>query len=178
MLLLSKELIDQPVLSLQTGRHIATTRLPIINPRSLKIVGWWCTDLNSSQHVLLTEDVREFNRDGIIVNDQTVLCDAEDLIRLQEILEINFEVIDKLVKTKHRKLGKVSDYCFDESYIIQKIYVSQSITKAFGTDILIIGRDQIVEVTDQYIVVRDGSVEETKGVPLPKFAAKLLGNAS
>ncbi len=178
MLLLSKQLADQPIISLQTGQTIAITRLPIIDPRSLKVVGWWCTDRANRQHVLLTTDVRETSRDGMIVNDHSVLSDPNDLARHREILEINFEPINKIVKTKSRKLGRVTDYCYDEWYVIQKIYVGQSIAKAIGTETLIINRTQIIEISDEYIIVRDLSNKESDSVQLPGLVGKLFGSTN
>lgn len=178
MLLLSKQLIDQPVISLQTGQTIAITRLPIIDPRSLKIVGWWCTDQANTQHVLLTTDVRETSHDGMLVNDHSALSNPDELARHREILEINFEPINKLVKTKSRKLGRVTDYCYDEGYMIQKIYVGQSIAKAIGTETLIISRTQIIEISDEHIIVRDLDNKESDAVQLPGLVGKLFGSTN
>lgn len=178
MLLLSKELYQIPVHSLQTGGTIAVTESPIINPRSLKIIGWWCTGEQKTKSILLTEDVRETTAHGLLVNDHTALSQPEDLVRLQEILEIKFELLGKIVKTKNRKLGKIYDYCFNEGYVVQKLYVSQSIVKALDTDTLIVDRSRILEVTDSYVLVGDNEVKSTQAVPLPKFVGKFLGTTN
>jgi hypothetical protein len=171
MLRLSAGLHNQPVLSLRLGGPIATAQEPVINPHNLKIMGWWCVAPSSPQElVLLAEDVREITPSGLMVNDEEVLSTADELVRHRSILDIHFGLIDKLVKTEHQKLGKVSDFSFDDSLFIQKMYVSRSLTKVFTTeDTLVVDRSQILEVTDHYILVKDTDVkvtnEELAGAP-------------
>jgi hypothetical protein len=171
MLRLSAGLRNQPVLSLRLGGPIATAQEPIINPHNLKIMGWWCKAPGEPRElVLLAEDVREITPAGLMVNDEEVLSTADDLVRHRSILDIHFTLIDKLVKTKSQKLGKVSDFSFDDSLFVQKMYVSRSMTKVFTTeDTLVVDRSQILEVTDHYILVKDADVkvtnEELAGAP-------------
>src|SRR6266567_8444519 len=106
MLMLSKSLINQPVMSLRTGGQIAVAVEPIINPHNLKVLGWWCARAGGQRQVLLAEDVRETIPKGLAINDEDALSSPEDLVRHREILEIKFELMDKLVKTKRQKLGK------------------------------------------------------------------------
>lgn len=162
MLMLSKSLVNQPVMSLRTGGQIALAIGPIINPNNLKILGWWCKTTAGQRQVLLAEDVRETMSKGLAVNDEDALSSPEDLVRHREILEIKFELIDKAVKTKRQKLGKVSDYSYNDGMFVQKLYVARPLHKVFTTeDTLIIDRTQILEVTDHYILVRDSEVKAT-----------------
>jgi hypothetical protein len=162
MLMLSKSLLNQPVMSLRTGSQIAVALEPIINPHNLKILGWWCKAPGGRRLVLLAEDIREIMPNGLAINDEEELTPPEDLVRHSEILNVNFELMDKLVKTKRQKLGKVSDYSYNEGLFVQKIYVARPLHKVFTTeDTLIIDRTQIIEVTDHYIMVRDTEVKAT-----------------
>jgi len=157
--MLSKSLLDQPVTSLRTGTQIAVAAEPIINPHNLKILGWWCKSAGGLQQVLLAEDIRDVTADGLAVNDEQSLCAPEDLIRHKEVLEINFQLMDKPVRTKSQKLGKVSDYSYNDGMFVQKLYVARPLHKVFTSeDTLIIDRTQILEVTDNYILVRDTEV--------------------
>src|SRR5262245_54373905 len=109
MLMLSSTLLNRPVMSLRTGTQIALTIEPIIDPKNLKILGWWCEGPERGQKtVLLAEDVREIMPSGLAVNDEETLSNQADLVRHKEILSIAFKLIDKTVKTKRQKLGKVS----------------------------------------------------------------------
>lgn len=121
--------------------------------------------------VLLAEDVRELVGDGLAINDDADLCAPEDLVRHREILEIDFQLLDKPVRTKRQKLGKVSDFSYNDGMFVQKLYVARPLRKVFTTeDTLLIDRTQILEVTDHYILVRDTEIratsEELAGAPL------------
>lgn len=162
MLRLSKSLYNQPIISLRLGRPVAMASEPIINPHNLKIVGWWCKSPGgrTKPQVLVAEDVREFSLQGIIINDEDDLVYAEDLVRHKDILSIHFQLTGKPVKTKRAKLGKISDYAFDnDSLFIQKLYVARPLGKLFNSeDTLIVDRTQIIEVTDHQILVRDSDI--------------------
>lgn len=159
MLVLSKSLLNQPVMSLRTGRPVATAVQAIINPNNLKIEGFYCTDSENKgkQLVLLHRDIRDVLPAGIVVDDYDVLTEPEDLVRLKKVMEYQFEVIGKAVVTdKKARLGKVTDYSTDpESMYIKKLYVVQSVFKSLSGGNLGIDRNQIVEVTNSKIVVRD-----------------------
>lgn len=158
--MLSKSLVNRPVMSLRSGGQIAIAEQPVINPHNLKILGWWCKAPGGRQLVLLAEDVREIMANGLAVNDEDDLSVPEDLVRHSDILNVHFDLMEKPVKTKRQKLGKVSDYSYNEGMFIQKLYVARPLHKVFTTeDTLIIDRNQIIEVTDHYILVRDTEIK-------------------
>jgi hypothetical protein len=163
MLFMSKNLFSRPVMSLRSGAQIAVAIEPIINPHNLKIMGWWCDSPRvKARSVLLTEDVREMMPTGLAVNDDEALSLPEDLVRHREILDIKFQLIDKTVKTKRQKLGKVNDFSYNDGMFVQKLYVARPMTKIFSSeDTLLVDRTQILEVTDTYILVRDTEVKAT-----------------
>src|SRR5581483_1213743 len=140
---------------------------PIINPHNLKILGWWCNVGRSSNLVLLAEDVRELMPQGLAVNDEEVLSAASELVRHKETLDIRFKLLNKLVKNKRQKLGRVNDFSFNEGMLIQKLYVVKPVTKLFSSnDTLLIDRAQILEVTDTYILVEDADVKADAEEPV------------
>jgi len=159
MLQLSASLIsNKSVLSLRTGAPVANILKPIINPNNFKIEGFFCEDkFNKTRLILLYQDIRDVVPNGYIVNDHDVLVDPSDLVRLKEIIQINYEVINKQVITIDKeKVGKVNDYAVETSSMyIQKIYVSQSIMKSFTGGNLSIDRSQINEVTPKQIVINE-----------------------
>lgn len=161
MLKLSKSLLNQPVLSLRLGGRVATAIEPIINPHNLKIMGWWCKLPNHTENlVLLAEDVREMLPDGLAINDDDALSLPADLVRHKEILDINFQLIEKPVRTKRHKLGRVEDYSYNDGMFVQKLYVGRPLVKVLATDpTLLVDRTQILEVTDSYILVKDSEVK-------------------
>lgn len=143
----------------------------IINPNNLKIEGWHCTDHFSKRDlILLSQDVRDIVPQGIAIDDYDRLSEPGELIRLQEILSLQFELIGKQVYTDTgRRVGKVNDYAVDStSFLVQKLYISQPVYKDFKGGQLSIDRQQIVEITDKRIVVRD--VLEKADGRAPAFA--------
>lgn len=158
MLQLSGSLLNRPVLSLRTGGVVATTQSPIINPNNLKIEGFYCEDtFNHKTLVLLYQDIRDVIPQGFVVNDADVLTEPGELIRLKEIIDINFELLGKQVITVSRdKLGKVTDFATETTTMyVQKLYVSQSIFKNLSGGNLGVDRTQIVEITSRHIIVND-----------------------
>ena len=158
MLQLSGTLLNKSVLSLRTGSVIATITGPIINPDNLKIEGFYCQDrFDKRQLVLLYQDIRDILPKGYVVNDHDVLSPPEDLVRLQKVMELEFELLGKQVETvSKQKVGKVSDYAAEtETMFIQKIYVAQSILKSLSGGTLSIDRTQINEITPKRIIIND-----------------------
>ncbi len=121
------------------------------------------------QLILLTQDIRDIIEQGIVVNDHEVLVVPEELVRLKDILKINFNLIGKPVITVSKsRLGKVSDYAADNtSLFIQKLYASQSVLKSFSGGSLSIDRSQIVEITNRKIVVADLLKVKPAAAPVP-----------
>lgn len=158
MLLLSRSLINRPVLSLRTGGQVAKVVSPLFNPDNLKIEGFYCDDRFSKQQlILLVQDIRDTLKQGYVINDHDVLVVPEELIRLKKVLRINYQLMDKPVYTPDKKkLGKVNDYAADsETMYVQKIYVGQSVLKTLSGGQLSIDRGQIIEITSRRIIVQD-----------------------
>lgn len=158
MLQLSKSLLNVPVMSLRLGGQVATAVEPIINPNNLKIEGWHCTDSKSKdQLILLSQDIREILPQGFVVNDFEVLAHPDDLVRLQDVLKLDFPLLGhSVVSDKKRKLGKVSDFATETTtFYIQKLYTSQSMLTNLKGSGTAIARDQIIEINNRAIVVKD-----------------------
>ncbi len=162
MLKLSKALIDYPIMSLRAGGQIATTINPIINPDNLKIVAWAVQDKFSKQTLyLLSQDIRETLPLGFAVDDHDKLSLADDLIRLKDLLELNYSLFGKYVTTENdKKLGKVTDYAVDiDSMIIKKIYCTKGLIKGFTAGETSIDRSQVIETTQTRVIVEDATVK-------------------
>ncbi|HEX5455916.1 MAG TPA: hypothetical protein VFW77_00980 [Candidatus Saccharimonadales bacterium] len=158
MLKLSEAIIDIPVLSLRAGNQVGTATELIINPNNLKIEGWYVHDrFGSKKLILLSSDVRELSSRGLIINDQEVLSETEELVRLKPIIEIGFILIGKqVVSQSGRKYGKVTDFAAEtESLLIKKIYAGQSIIKNLTGGSTSIDRTQVIEITNTKIIIED-----------------------
>jgi len=157
MLLLSGMITNRPVMSLRTGTQVGTALTPIINPNNLKIEGFWCKADRRKQLILVSQDIRDSLPQGFVVNDADALTEPGELVRLAPIIQINFQLLGKVVETTSgEKLGKVNDYATDiDSMFIKKLYVTQPIYKNFSGGNLGVDRTQIVEITDKKIVISD-----------------------
>lgn len=158
MLKLSSALINKPVMSLRTGAPIALTTATLINPDNLKVEGLYCSDhFNNQVMILLYQDIREISPEGFVVDDHESLSDPPDLIRLKDVIALNYILMGKpVVTTSKEKVGKISDYAVEiETMYIQKLYVEQSLLKSFTGGSLSIDRSQVQEVTDRKIVIND-----------------------
>lgn len=158
MLQLSHSLLNKSVISLRTGAPVATIVGPIINPNNMKIEGFYCQDrFDKKLLVLLYQDIRDILPRAYVINDHDVLADPKELIRLSEIIDLNYSIIGKQVVTiSKQRVGKVNDYATEtESMFIQKIYVAQSILKSFTGGSLIVDRTQVYEITPTKIIIND-----------------------
>ncbi len=158
MLQLSGSLLNKPVLSLRSGGPVAWIVSPIINPNNLKVEGFYCNDtVEKRQLILLYQDIRELSRQGYIIDDHDVLAQPHDLVRLKQVLALHFELLKKPVVTVSKeKIGKVSDYAVEtDTMYVQKLYVSRSILRNLAGGSLSIDRTQIVEITNNRIIISD-----------------------
>ena len=175
MLKLSQNITDIPIMSLRTGHKVGTAKRPIINPNKLRVEGWYCHDIFSGQQLVLPfSEVRELIPQGLAVNDHDAMTEPEDIIRLQEIIDIDFQIIGKQVVTNHkRKLGKAIDYAVDpDTMKIEKIYISRPIYKSLTDGQLVVDRSQIIETTNKKIIIRDSDIKiESRNIsPIPASA--------
>lgn len=173
MLQLSGSIINHSVMSLRTGAPVATATAAIINPNNLKIEGFYCLDSfdKKKQLVLLYQDIRDVVPQGLVVNDHDVLVEPSELIRLKDIIALQFELIGKPVTSvSKQKIGKVSDWAVEtQTMFVQKLYVAQSLIKNFAGGSLSVDRTQIVEITNRKIVIQDPQkpVRTTGAQPSP-----------
>ena len=145
-------------MSLRTGAPVAYVTQPIIDPNNLKIEGFYCQDsVNRDTLVLLYQDIRELLPQGFVIDDHDVLTPPGELVRLSDIMKLNFQLDGMSVETQDKeKIGKVSDYATEvETMYIQKLYVSRSVFKSLSTGQLSVDRNQIIEITPKRIIIHN-----------------------
>lgn len=156
MLLLSTKLQNIPLISVRSGARIGTVLSPILNPHNLHIDAFWCETINSKTNkVLLDMDIRDFSIKGILIDDHLGLSNPDELVRLTEVLNIDYKLEGKTVLASKHKLGKVAEYAVDHaSLFIQKIYVNPPAWKSgIAGNRLLFDRSNVLEVTDTHIIV-------------------------
>ncbi|TAL14159.1 hypothetical protein EPN95_04100 [Patescibacteria group bacterium] len=158
MLLAGSQLIQTPVLSLQTGAKLAVANIPLIDPTNLKIVAYVLEGplLTEQPSLLRTDDIRELSTIGMIVDSSDEFIGLEDVIKIEKLYHLGFNLLGMNVvdETKH-KLGKVEDYSVEsDNFVIQQLNVKRGILKALTETSLLVHRSQIVEINDHNIIVR------------------------
>ncbi len=158
MLQLSNALLNVPILSLRTGSPVAMALEPIVNPKNLKIEGFYCEDIfDKSELILLYQDIRDVLEKGFVVDDHESLVEPDALVRLKDVLDMRFVLQGKPIETVSKeKVGKVSDYAVETTTMyIQKIYAQQSLLKSFTGGSLSIDRTQIIEITEHKVIINE-----------------------
>ncbi|HUY53021.1 MAG TPA: PRC-barrel domain-containing protein [Candidatus Dormibacteraeota bacterium] len=158
MLILNSMLQNISIRSLRTGQSLGKTTSFLINPANLKIEALKCNITNSKTELfLLNQDIRDISNNIIVINDYDVLSEADDLIRLKSLIDLDFTIIGKPVITKNgQRIGKVREFSIDNiGFYIQKLYVTQPLYKNLYGYQLVVDRGQIIEVTNSKIVIKD-----------------------
>ena len=160
MLISYSRLIGTPILSIQAGGPIATIKNAIIDPNNLKILGFNLEGplLNRTDTTILDiRSVREYSQLGMVIDDIEELVAPDDVIKIQKVLELNFDLINLKVKTKKgTKLGHLIDYTVtSEDFVVQQIIVKRPLVKALVDPELTISRKEIVEITDYEVIIKD-----------------------
>jgi len=166
MLLTGSQLIDMPVMGLQTGKELARTSIAVINPHNLSIIAYRIAGqhLDHDPSFLRVADVREMGSLGMIVDSSDEFVEPEDIITEKDIYELEYVLNGKqVIDDRKKKIGKVEDYVIDvDSFVIQQLVVKRPLLKSFNDDELLVHRSQIVEVNDNAIIIKSGTVKEEK----------------
>lgn len=166
------KLTDLPVVSVQASRPVGRVQGYIIDPRQLLIIALYVSRGKLDDNLILhTTDIREFNNQGILIDHDDQLMDRDGLVRLQTVIDFNFELMGMPVETDdQRKLGKVVGFAFDgASWNVMRLYVGQSLVKSVQTSELIVHRQQIVKITQDKIVVDSNKIKVKEGFSLRRL---------
>ena len=186
MLMVGSRFIGMPVLSLHIGGQTAAVKRVIVDPEDLSIMAFELEgpiirdpEIGS---FLMAEDIRETSNQGLVVDSADRFVNPEDVIRLNEVLELNFNLEGLKVVAKEgkniKKLGKIIDYTVDSSTLsIFQIIAQRPFMESFVDPQLTINRSQITEVDDFKITIKhdkqkikvEQPVKETKGDFVPNY---------
>ena len=160
MLINGSSLLGRPVLSLHIGGAIGEVQSIIVDPNELKIVAFFLVGpliKSGDANLLETKSIREFSKLGMIVDSSDELLQQDEVVALDKIIQLNFRVDGLTVEDeKGAKLGKVVDFTVDVlDFRIMQLVVKRPILKALLDSELVIGRSEIIEVTDTKIIVKN-----------------------
>lgn len=159
MLVYHSRLIGTPVLSIQAGGAVAKLSDPIVNPDNLKILGFFLAGpmVDATNNILDASSIREYSNYGAVVDNADEFVSREDVVKIKKILALNFDLIGLRVETKKgTHLGKIIDFtATSDNFAIQQIIVKRPTFKSFIDPELTIHRREIVEITDDKVIVKD-----------------------
>lgn len=184
MLIAGSRLLNSPVMGLQTGSELARVSREIIDPRTLEIIGYELDGPLLTEHpsILRIADVREFSNIGIIVDSSDEFVAPSDIIKLNEIYELQFTLIGKPVFDKQRhKLGKVIGYTIDTTgFLVQQLSIKRPFLKSLDDTELLVHRSQIYEVNDEAIIVNSEAdvASEPAATHLPSYRNPFRSSAA
>ncbi|MBR2839841.1 hypothetical protein IKE82_00705 [Candidatus Saccharibacteria bacterium] len=159
MLVYNSHLTGTPILSVQAGGPIGQIVSSIVDPDNLKIIGFYIIGptIDPDHNILDTKSVREYSNYGMVIDSVDELVAPSDVIRIKQVLDLNFDLLTLKVETKKgSKLGQLIDFTVNsDDFLVQQIIVKRPLVKRFMDSELTISRKEIVEVTDYKIIVRD-----------------------
>ncbi len=163
MLLSAQQLLNIPVMSLQTGGQLARVASLVIDPRNLTIIAFELDGpaLDIRPSFLCLPDVRELSNMGLIVDSSDEFVGLDDVIKVKEVYEFKFTLDDKtVVDEKGRRLGKVTGFSVEpNSFLVKQLNVKRPLLKSLTDTELLIDRTQVVEVSDDKITVKNDERE-------------------
>lgn len=180
MLMVGSNMTNFPVLSLHVGGEIARTKRAIIDPEDLKIIAYTLEGAiiqNDPEvgNILDLADVRELSEKGFIVDSADVFTTRDDVVKLDEIMSLDFNLVGlKVVDQRGKKLGKIVDYTIDSgSFMVYQLIVQRPVMSSFIDPQLTINRSQIVEIDDFKVTIKHSTsqvkVKKPKEEPKEEF---------
>lgn len=157
MLVENSRLIGTPILSIQAAGPIGQISSTIVDPNGLKIIAFRINGPNPSANLLEVSSIREYSKLGMVIDSIDELVGYEDIVKLQQVLDLNFDLLTLKVETKKKsKLGKIIDFTVTSNdFIVQQLIVKRPAIKAIVDPELTIPRGEIIEVTDYKVIVKD-----------------------
>lgn len=163
MLILGSRLINIPVMGLQTGAKLASTKSPVIDPSNLRVVAYHVEGslLSEDPSFIRVNDVRELSDIGLIIDSNDEFIGIDDVIKVKEIYELNFNIINmSVIDEAKRKLGRVYNYSIDtNNFVIQQLNVKPNIFKSLSDSEMLVHRTQIVEINNAEIIVKTAATK-------------------
>ena len=159
MLVYNSKIIGTPVLSVQESGPLGQISAAIVDPDNLKVIAFRLVGpgVEPNRNLLAIQSIREYSTFGVIIDSEDELIAPSDVIKIEKVLSLNFNLLNLKVETKKgTKLGQITDFTIDsDSFIVQQIIVKRPLVKRFIDPELTISRKEIVEVTDYKIIIKD-----------------------
>ena len=102
----------------------------------------------------------------MIIDSSDELLGLDDVIKIKQIYDLEFSLVGiRVIDENKRKLGKVEDYTLEtDNFAIQQINVRRGFLQGITDTGFLVNRSQIIEISDDYIVVKSPSVKSAEPV--------------
>ncbi|MCL2371554.1 hypothetical protein FWC63_02310 [Candidatus Saccharibacteria bacterium] len=172
MLYYNSGLIGLPVREARSGDTLALVEKLIIDPRSFTLAAIQLTTLAKEKCFLVTDSIAELSlQHGIFFTDTDAISTLPELPRLEEVINLGFELLKLPVRTqgakknRSQKLGAVEDFVIDDtSFAVFQVVVKRGLFSGLMPE-LAINRQQILELTNTELIVDDAYAKATDPVP-------------
>lgn len=170
-----KSVLGAKVLEFDSGDLLAMINGIIVNPDTGMVEAFWVKSatLPVKNAVLRISDIVEFKK-NIYINSDKVLAQAEDVIRISEVLEDGRTFVDNAVQSEAgESYGTCVNLTFDtKTYALKQIHSRRSILGLITLDERIFSYDNILKVLPEMILVEDVvTKKETVMATTPEAAA-------
>lgn len=159
-------LLNNPVMSLQTGAEVGRTSKLLVNPANLHVVAFEIQGRGiSSAHpvVLRVADVREFSTVGFIIDSADELLEPGDVEAIDTLRSMNFQLNGMKVRDEDgKKYGTVAHYIIEsQDLVVVQLEVKSPFLQSIQTTSRLIKREQIVEINADTIIVKSPKIHVT-----------------
>ncbi len=160
MLVYASKLVGTRVMSLREGGAIGQVASLVVDPNKLKIIAFQLSGgvIHRGQpNILDARSVREFSLLGMVIDDMEDLVEPEDVVRINEVLQMNFSLDNMRVETKKgTKVGRIENYTVDtDGFLVTQLSVIRPALKRIMEPRLLLSRKEIVEVTDHKVIIKN-----------------------
>ena len=159
MLIKNSSLQNFPILSIQDSGRIANIIHSYVNPDNLKIIAFKATGAvgEDGANILDAKSIREYSTLGAVIDSRDEFINSDDVVKIKNVIDLNFDLINLKVVTKRgTRLGHIIDYTItSDNFELRQLIVKRPALKSFLDPELTIPRSEIVEVTDDRIIVKD-----------------------
>jgi len=170
-----KSILGAKVLEFDSGDLLATISGIIVDPDTGMVDAFWVkpTTLSVRSAILRASDIVELKKNFYIKSDK-VLAQAEDVIRISEILEDGRTFLGNVVQNEAgHSYGTCVNLAFDtQTFALKQIYSRRSILGVITLDERIFSYSNIIRVLPEMILVDDDATKkETLMATTPEAAA-------
>lgn len=158
MLMLNSKIEKTPIMGLQTGSQLATTGEALVDPSNLQILAYYLENnsYSSEPQLVRVAELRELSRIGFIVDSGEDFIYHSDVIRIQDLINLDFHLIGmKVIDENGNNLGKIADFTFSFlNFTVQQLIIKRPFLKSLNTPELTIYRNQIIMIDNEKITIK------------------------